>query len=78
VYVGWSRWKLSKMPAILQTEQAERIRMLAQSHDSITIERLSQLASVSPEETTAVVQALVEHGRLKASLDAIAGVIRRR
>lgn len=78
VYVGWSRWKLSKLPAILQTEQAERIRILAQSHDSITIERLSQLASVSPEETTAVVRALVEHGRLKASLDAIAGVIRRR
>ena len=77
IYVEWSRWRLRNIPAILRTEDAKRILTLVQSHDSISIERLSKMTNVPSADVSAIVRALIDHKRIEATLESDGLIIRR-
>ncbi|RDE12423.1 MAG: hypothetical protein C4K49_10090 [Candidatus Thorarchaeota archaeon] len=59
----------------METKEAERVLAAVSSYAIITINRLSELTSLADPSTIMIVEALIEHGRLKATFDRDAGVV---
>lgn len=68
--------KLRRLPWFLETNEAERVLAVASSYAIITVDRLSELTSLADSSTVMIVEALIEHGLLKATFDRDAGLIR--
>jgi len=69
------RMRRKRLPWFLETKEAERVLAAVSSYAIITINRLSELTSLADPSTIMIVEALIEHGRLKATFDRDAGVV---